>query len=249
MPVKLGQMPRKERIFLSAEWRDLAILNYEVDPRLLDRYVPPGTVLDSFQEKTYASLVGFRFCRTRLFGFLPVPFHSNFVEVNLRFYVRRRERGEIRRGVVFIAEIVPRRAVAIAARLSYGENYFRLPMKHSVSAGESEMAAAYRWQLNGQWCGLAAQARGIPAQPAEGSFEQFIAEHYWGYSARRNGSGLEYRVSHAPWAIWTNTDAKFTGDASALYGVELGRILERPPHSAFLAAGSPVIVYKGEEVR
>lgn len=241
-------MSRTEKVFLTAEWRDLAILNYEVDPRILDRHVPPGTVLDTFQGKTYASLVGFRFCRTRLFGSLPVPFHSNFVEVNLRFYVRRDGCGEIRRGVVFIAEIVPRRAIAVAARALYGENYVRLPMRHRVSRGELERTAEYRWRLNGQWCGLAVHARGIPAQPAEGSFEQFITEHYWGYSARRDGGGLEYRVSHAPWEVFASAETRFEGDASALYGAELGRIPCRPPHSAFFASGSPVIVYRGVKV-
>ena len=241
-------MPRKERIFLSAEWRDLAILNYEADPRLLDRYIPSGTALDYFQGKTYVSLVGFRFYHTRLFGFLLIPFHANFIEVNLRFYVCRREGSEIRRGVVFIAEIVPRRAVAIAARLLYGENYVHLPMKHSVLEGESKRTAEYQWRLNGRWCKLAVQAHGIPTTPAQGSFEQFIAEHYWGYSPRRNGCGLEYHVSHQPWAIWTNTEAQFEGDAGALYGAELGKILCRPPDSAFLAIGSPVIVHKGEGI-
>ena len=79
--------------------------------------------MDSFQGRTYVSLVGFRFCHTKLLGFLPVPFHTSFDEVNLRFYVRRKEGGDDRRGVVFIAEIVPRRAIATTARLIYGENY------------------------------------------------------------------------------------------------------------------------------
>src|SRR5271169_3311573 len=119
-------------VFLTAEWRDLVMLNYEVDPHLLEKQVPCGAVLDSFLGKTYVSLVGFRFFRTKLFGRLLVPFHSNFDEVNLRFYVRHIEGGETRRGVVFIAEIVPRQAVATVARLAYGENYICLPMKRQV---------------------------------------------------------------------------------------------------------------------
>src|ERR1700687_2292845 len=105
-------MPQTERVFLSADWRDLAMLNYEVDPDLLRKHVPAGTVLGSIDGKTFVSLVGFRFCNTRLFGRLPIPFHADFDEVNLRFYVRRRHSGEDRRGVVFIREIVPKRAVA-----------------------------------------------------------------------------------------------------------------------------------------
>src|SRR5712692_10177652 len=136
-------MSQTEQVFLSAEWRDLVMLNYQVDPHLLAKYVPSGTVLDSFRGKTYVSLVGFRFCRTKLFGSLAVPFHSDFEEVNLRFYVRRREGNENRRGVVFIAEIVPKRMVAATARLAYGENYIRLPMRHNVCTKESKKTVTY----------------------------------------------------------------------------------------------------------
>jgi uncharacterized protein YqjF (DUF2071 family) len=115
-------MSQSRQVFLTAEWRDLVMLNYEVEPGLLNRYVPTGTTLDSFNGRTYLSLVGFQFCQTKLLGCLPVPFHANFDEVNLRFYVRRKEGGEDRRGVVFIAEVVPRRAIATMARLAYGEN-------------------------------------------------------------------------------------------------------------------------------
>jgi uncharacterized protein YqjF (DUF2071 family) len=120
------------RVFLSAEWRDLMMLNYEVDPRILREYVPRGVELDAFDGRTFVSLVGFRFLRTKLYGFLTVPFHSNFDEVNLRFYVRRRGGGEERRGVVFIRELVPRVAIARFARLMYGEKYDACPIEHRI---------------------------------------------------------------------------------------------------------------------
>src|SRR5580704_11140504 len=138
-------MPDSNRVFLSAEWRDLVMLNYEVEPSLLNHYVPPGTSLDSFQGRTYLSLVGFRFCHTKLFGRFSVPFHTDFDEVNLRFYVRRQGGGADRRGVVFIAEVVPRRAIATTARLVYGENYTRLPMKHHIETEGPSKTAEYQW--------------------------------------------------------------------------------------------------------
>src|SRR5260370_13386865 len=140
-------MARTKTVFLSAEWRDLVMLKYEVDSRFLDKYVPSGTVLDSFLGKTYVSLVGFRFCRTKLFGSLAVPLHSDFDEVNLRFYVRRKEGDENRRGVVFIAEIVPKQAVATMARLLYGEDYVCVLMKHPISRDGSKKTVEYQWQV------------------------------------------------------------------------------------------------------
>jgi hypothetical protein len=224
------------------------MLNYEVEPSLLRGYLPPGTVLDSFQGRTYVSLVGFRFCHTKLLGWFPVPFHANFDEINLRFYVRRKE-GDNRRGVVFIAEVVPRRAIAATARIVYGENYTYFPMRHRIETEGVSRTAEYQWQLAHQWCGLSAQTVGLPAYPQERSLEQFITEHYWGYATRRSGGCVEYHVSHAPWQVWATVNAGFEGDASALYGGELATVLQRRPDCAFVADGSSVIVFRGNRVR
>jgi uncharacterized protein len=202
-------MLQGKQVFLSAEWRDLVMLNYEVGGGLLNDYVPAGTVLDSFGGKTYVSLVRFQFRRTRLFGSLPIPFHRDFEEVNLRFYVRRKDGKEERRGVVFIAEIVPKRAVAQVARLAYRENYICLPMKHRIHMRGGTKTAEYEWRLKGAWSKLFAQSAAGPGPAKEGSFEQFITEHYWGYSSQGNGKVLEYNVSHVPWDVWTSTVAWF----------------------------------------
>src|SRR5436190_1946598 len=114
--------------FLTAEWRNLAMLSYEIDPDLLARYIPSGTELDSWNGKTFISIVGFQFLRARVLE-LAIPFHSNFDEVNLRLYVRREAENGMRRGVVFIKEIVPKRAIAFTARSLYNENYVALPMR------------------------------------------------------------------------------------------------------------------------
>jgi uncharacterized protein len=235
-------------VFLSAEWRDLVMLNYGVSPRLLQPYVPRGTELDSFEGKTFVSLVGFRFLKTKLFGILPIPFHTDFDEVNLRFYVRRDNAGTNKRGVVFIREIVPRRAIALVARLAYRENYVALPMKHEIVANSAGIAAAYEWRLDGKWCRLHANAAEPSIQPAEGSLEQFITEHYWGYAAQPGGGCKEYQVVHVPWQVWTAADAGVDGNCEPLHGADFSRILNRPPDSAFIADGSPVHVFHGKRI-
>jgi uncharacterized protein YqjF (DUF2071 family) len=78
--------------FLNAEWRKLAIANYVIDPATLANYLPAGTELDLWEGKYYVSLVGFMFKNTKLLG-IKIPFHVNFEEVNLRFYVKRFENG------------------------------------------------------------------------------------------------------------------------------------------------------------
>ena len=242
-------MDQEKQVFLSAEWRNLVMLNYEVDRKLLNDYVPPGTVLDSFDGRTYISLVGFQFRRTKLFGSLPIPFYTDFDEVNLRFYVCRKEGNEERRGVVFVAEIVPKWVVAQVARLAYGENYICLPMENHISADGASTTAEYAWQLDGAWLKLYAYASVAPRPVHNGSLEQFITEHYWGYSTRRKGHSLEYRVSHVPWKVCTSTTAGLEGDATPLYGPELGKVLQRRPDSAFIADGSPVVVFRAKKIR
>jgi uncharacterized protein YqjF (DUF2071 family) len=237
-----------DRIFLTAEWRNLAMLNYEVDSGLLLSFVPAGTELDDWNGKVFVSLVGFRFLKTKVFG-LTIPFHSNFDEVNLRFYVRRREGDEVRRGVVFIREIVPRRAIALVARTFYNENYIALPMAHEIrSTDDSGLAVAYRWQTGTRWNAIRIEVQGQAELAADGSHEQFITEHYWGYARQPDGGCVEYRVTHPAWRVWSARRAEFEGDVEELYGKEFAAVLRGVPASAFLAEGSAVSVMRGREV-
>lgn len=237
----------REHVFLTAEWRYLAMLNYEVDPALLTPHVPVGTELDRFDGKTFVSLVGFRFLSTKILG-IPIPFHRNFDEVNLRFYVRRWENGVMKRGVVFIQEIVPRRAIAAVARLAYHENYRSLPMAHQISFEGGALRVEYAWRLGSIWNRLNVQSAGTPRAMTDGSAEQFIAEHYWGYSAQPGGVCVEYHVAHPPWRVWDVTRAEYSGDAASLYGAAFAGVLNKPPDSALLAEGSPVTVYRGKRI-
>ena len=91
-------------------------------------------------------------------------------------------------------------------------------------------------------------ADGNPSLAAEGGLEQFISEHYWGYSRRRDGRSLEYHVAHEPWRIWRASNAAFEGDGAALYGSDLGGVVARPPRSAFIADGSAVLVYAARRI-
>lgn len=244
----MDQAQRRE--FLTAEWRNVAILNYAVDPSVLNALVPRGTELDQFGGKTYVSLVGFRFLHTRVRG-IWIPLHSDFDEVNLRFYVRRREGSELRRGVVFVKEVVPRYAVAKVARLVFHENYVALPMWHRIMEPVSEhgrVQAEYRWQHGGAWSTIRVECEGKPTRAPDGSLDQFITEHYWGYASQPDKTCLEYQVTHDPWRIWKATSAVFEGSPGQLYGESLAKTFASPPDSAFVAEGSPVTVYHGRPV-
>src|SRR3984957_8590547 len=157
------------------------MFNYAVDPGMLQRFVPRGTMLDTFEGRPYVSLVGFEFNRTRVAGVV-IPFHSSFEEVNLRFYVRR----STKRGVVFIRELVPKFAVAAIARIAFGENYSRAPMSHSIQVrpDTGNVEAEYRWGSGRGQCSMRIEAEKTSFLPADDSLGQFITEHYWGYAAQ-----------------------------------------------------------------
>lgn len=229
-------------VFLTAEWRHLAMLNYEVDPKVLLARVPHGTELDAWDGRTFISIVGFRFTNTRVLG-IPIPFHRHFDEVNLRLYVRRTVDDEVRRGVVFIKELVPRAAIAWVARNFYNENYVAVPMRHRIA--HPDVRYEWRHHHRGTWSGLEVTCAGDPTVPPKSSEETFITEHYWGYAAQPDGSTHEYQVEHPRWSVWRSSAASLDGDVTELYGSELGRFLKGPPSSAFVAEGSAVVVRKG----
>jgi len=221
------------------------MLNYAVEPSVLRSYVPAGTELDLWNGIAFVSLVGFLFSNTRLLHF-SVPGHRNFEEVNLRFYVRRNVDGEVRRGVTFIREIVPRAAIAFVARRAYNEPYVALPMRHEygdVAQNGAPSTVKYGWRFSDRWTSMDVRPVGSGVPAVDGSQEEFITEHYWGYTRQRDGATFEYRVMHAPWRIWSVDDAQLAGDLAPLYGAEFASILGGPRVSAFLADGSPVTVH------
>jgi uncharacterized protein YqjF (DUF2071 family) len=233
-----------DRRFLTARWVHLIIASHEVDPGILRARVPRGTDLDLWAGKCFVSVVGFQFLDTRVLG-IPVPFHRDFEEVNLRFYVRRVVGGEVRRGVVFLKEIVGLHAVAWIANALYHEKYVVLPMSHADRTGESPPSLVYRWRHRGRWSHLAATLDGDPYRPDENSEEMFITEHPWGYTSRRDGSTLEYRVEHPRWKVWRGRDPELVCDVEALYGREFVPYLEERPSSCYVADGSEVVVRRG----
>lgn len=214
------------------------MLNYELDADLLRPYLPAGTELDRHDGRVFASIVAFRFLHTRVLG-VPVPGHRHFTELNLRFYVRRETDHEVRRGVVFIREVVPRAAIAAVARLVYNEPYVRLPMRHRPGTEP----VRYEWRLGTRWHSVQARVDGPGEPPAPGGHAEFITDHAWGYTRQRDGGTIEYRVAHERWAVSRAADLGVDADFAALYGPALGAQLSAPA-SAFLVAGSPVTVFR-----
>jgi len=232
-------------VFLRAEWRKLAMANYPVDPGALARFLPAKTELDTWKGQAYVSLVGFQFRDVRVRGFR-IPFHTRFPEVNLRFYVRYKEEGAWKRGVVFIREIVPLPAVSFVANTLFHERYISLPMRYVEALEGSTLRAAYHWRYKGRWNGLAIKAESAAIPLVAGTKEEFITEHFWGY-AKAGSFTNEYQVEHPRWDIYPVREYQVDCEFGKLYGREFGDLSERKPESVFLAEGSPIVVYSKEK--
>lgn len=227
--------------FLKAEWRKLAIANYAVDPGLLLPYLPYKTELDVWNGKCYVSLVGFKFVNTRLRG-IPIPFHRNFEEVNLRFYVRYKDESGWRRGVTFIREIVPRPAITFIANTLYKEKYMTKPMKHEWDISTEKIAVKYAWKHNKKWNSFAVNAEGVKRELKPGSEEEFITEHYWGYAPIRKNMSTEYGVEHPRWQTYNVNAYRIEVDFASVYGPEFNFLDQYKPDSVMLAEGSEIVV-------
>ena len=217
--------------------------NYEIKQSLLADFLPPHTELDFHEGKCFVSLVAFKFSETRVLG-VQIPFHANFEEVNLRFYVRRKTDDEIRRGVVFIKEIVPRRAISLVARGFYGEPYETWKMRHE----QSKNRLAYFWSKADCRNRISLEIGRDLGVPEENSHAAFIVEHYWGYTRRGANRADEYKVEHPKWNLFDVKRAEIDVDFGFTYGKKFAFLSETALASVLLAKGSAVSVYKGEKI-
>lgn len=232
--------------FLKAEWRKLAIINYEINPETLEKYLPKGTELDFYHGKCYVSLVGFMFLNTKLLG-LPIPFHRNFEEVNLRFYVKKREGNGWKRGVVFIKEIVPKPALSFVANSVYKENYNTMPMKNIIHQKKEELLIKYSWK-DKTWHSIEITAQNIPLKMEDNSEFEFITEHYYGFTKKKNKTS-EYEVCHPKWEYYEVKNHQVKIDFKPIYGKDFECLNHQEPLSVMLAEGSEIEVIMKKYLR
>ncbi len=227
--------------FLSARWENLIMANYALDPCVLQPYLPKGVELDLFQNKTYVSLVGFMFKQTSLFN-IPIPFFGTFEEINLRFYVKRNERDTIKRGVVFINETVPYKSVAWLANRLYKEHYIAIPTKNKTDIRNTSKHIKYEWKIKERWNHIGVNAVNKKEQILPETIEEFIFEHYYGYTKINDQHSQEYSVHHPKWFVNKVIDYSIQCDFNAMYGKDFSFLNTHQPDSVIIAEGSPVTV-------
>lgn len=220
--------------------------NYAIDKEVLKKYLPHKTEIDIWEDTCYVSLVGFMFLNTKLKGF-SIPFHANFEEVNLRFYVRYRDHDGWKRGVVFIKEIVPKPALTFIANTIYKEKYETMPMNHSWLTREDTLMVEYQWKKN-EWNSFRVKASRYGMEIKDGSEEEFITEHFWGYTFVSKSKTSEYGVEHPRWKIYPVREHSIDVNFGNVYGKDFNFLLHEKPKSVFLAEGSEIVVKEGRGI-
>ena len=226
--------------FLRANWENLIMANYEIDPSVLEQYLPKGVELDFYNNKTFVSLVGFMFKKTSLFG-IPIPFFGSFEEINLRFYIRKIENKKIKKGVVFINETVPFKIVALLANKLYKEHYISIPTKNSVVISDHKHLK-YEWKINNKWNAIAVKADTNQYEITKNTIEEFIFERYFGFTKLSDTSTQEYKIHHPKWMTHKIINSHIDCDFGSMYGDSFSGLNNQKPDSIILAEGSQVSV-------
>jgi hypothetical protein len=240
-------IPLSKRTFLDAQWRKLIMINYTVDPAILKPYLPFETELDLWNDTCYVSLVGFMFVETKVLG-LKIPLHINFEEINLRFYVKYKHTDGVKRGVVFLKEIVPRPALTMVANLLYSEKYETLKTRHTWLVEDETLTVEYGWK-KGEWNSIKVIADKNPVDIAPYSEEEFITEHFWGYTKINNNMTSEYEVVHPHWQIYPVKEFNVDVDFNKVYGTNFSFLQNQQPLSVYLAEGSEILVKQGAKIK
>jgi uncharacterized protein len=227
--------------FLKANWENIIMANYAVAPEVLQPFLPRGVELDLYNGKAYVSLVGFMFKDTKIFK-IPIPYFGTFEEINLRFYVKRKDGDIEKRGVVFINETIPYKIVAWMANKLYKEHYTTIPTKHSIKKNNDDKQIEYYWKINKVWNSIIVNATTANTEMQKGSFEEYIFEHYFGYTKIDDTNTEEYTISHPSWKINKINDYKIDCDFEAMYGKPFANLDNTKPDSIFIAEGSSVSV-------
>jgi len=120
-------------------------------------------------------------------------------------------------------------------------------MKHSWTLLNDNLTVEYRWKKK-KWNSLKINADNSLTSIVKGSEEEFITEHYWGYTKISNKRTSEYRVEHPRWDIYKTRDYSIDVDFADIYGQEFDFLKNEKPKSVFLAEGSEIKVMNGQVI-
>jgi uncharacterized protein YqjF (DUF2071 family) len=181
-------------------WGDLLFMHWQVPAELLRKHVPARLEVDTYEGRAFVGVTPFTLWGVRPIFAPPVPFLSEFHEVNVRTYVHL----DGVPGVWFFSLDANSTAAVMGARAFFRLPYFNARIERERqgtttryasardNSGGSDGAAA---QLEATWDVGAAQPEAEP-----GTLDFFLVERYCLYTA--DGDKLfRARIHHPPWPL------------------------------------------------
>ncbi len=186
-------------------WEQLTFLHWSYDPAVVQRLLPGGLTVDTYDGRAWVGLVPF-FMRVHTPGDRGAPWVSNFCETNVRTYARDRDG---RAGIWFLSLDAARLGAVAVARASYRLPYFWSSMRLTAQAAPAgagagaEIAYSCQRRVPGPRAAIS-QVRvraGAPYQPAElGDRDHFLTARWVLFSVLA-GRPLFARAEHPPWPL------------------------------------------------
>ncbi len=218
LPEPLTPVPARpvRRAVFRQHWGDLAFLHWPVDPALVAPLLPPGTVPDLFEGRTWVGLVPFSMSRVGILGSPPLPHLSAFLETNVRLYAVD---GQGRRGVVFRSLEAERLLPVLAARWTYSLPYLWARMRLTSEGDVRTWTTSRRWPGPRGAGGRISLRVGAPVE-ADGLATFLTAR--WGLFSDWYGGRTAYApVDHPQWPLHTAELLALDDDLVATAGLQV----------------------------
>lgn len=195
---------------MTQTWRELLFLHWPVDPLKIRKYIPDELELDLYDNRAWIGIVLFKARGTRPRFMPPIPGSANFLEVNVRTYVKYKNKT----GVYFFSlDANSKMAVEIAslggflpyrrARMSFNKNKGQIIFRSETMEKEGpqeKIALRYR----------------ILKQPAVSTeLEKWLTERYCLWT-KPGHQLLRLDIAHEPWKL-KYVQGEITGNTMAPY--------------------------------
>ena len=144
---------------------------------------------------------------------------------------------------------MPKFAITLVANTLYGEPYATHAMRHTWQQTGDTQTIQYDWKVGADWNHIRVGADRAGHSLVSGSEEEFITEHYWGYTRLGIGKTSQYEVTHPRWEVYAVRSHRIDVDFGALYGPQFSFLEHQAPHSVMLAEGSAIAVKVGKPLR
>lgn len=220
-------------------WQRLLFLHWRMESAVLQKRLPPGLFLDTFDGAAWVGIVPFFMRNVRIRGLPPIPTTVHFLELNLRTYVHDAAGLP---GVWFFSLDAASRLAVWGARCWFGLPYHAAAMSATVE--EATGRVDYHSRRRGTPADAASHFTYAPAgklrEAAPDSLEFFLIERYVLFAPRRGGRVAVGRVHHPPYQFADAEVSAWDDHLLMLSGLE--RLL-RPPDHAVVSPGVSVEVF------